>query len=60
MRLLAEASAKDEGVLAEDGTEQTMPASQLVTGSTIVVRPGKAEKPPTASCRPDSPRWTGR
>jgi Cu+-exporting ATPase len=41
MRLLAEASAKDVCVLAEDGTEQTMPASQLVTGSTIVVRPGE-------------------
>jgi Cu+-exporting ATPase len=41
MRLLAEASAKDVCVLADDGTEQSIPANQLVTGSVIVVRPGE-------------------
>ena len=41
MRLLAEAGAKDVCVLAEDGTEESVPASQLSVGQRFVVRPGE-------------------
>jgi Cu+-exporting ATPase len=41
MRLLAEASAKDVCVLADDGSEESIPASQLTAGRRFVVRPGE-------------------
>ena len=41
MRALAEASAKDVCVLAADGTETRIPASQLRAGQRFVVRPGE-------------------
>jgi Cu+-exporting ATPase len=41
IRLLAESSAKDVCVLADDGTEQSVPASQLIAGQRFVVRPGE-------------------
>jgi heavy metal translocating P-type ATPase len=41
MRLLAEAGAKDVCVLADDGTESLIPASQLKAGNVVVVRPGE-------------------
>jgi P-type Cu+ transporter len=41
MRLLAEAGAKDVRVLADDGTETLIPATELRVGQRFVVRPGE-------------------
>jgi Cu+-exporting ATPase len=41
MRLLAEAGAKDVRVLADDGTQILIPATQLRVGQRFVVRPGE-------------------
>ena len=41
VRDLAAASARDVSVLAEDGTEQRIPASRLRAGQRFVVRPGE-------------------
>jgi len=41
MRDLAAAGAKDVCLLADDGTEHRIPASQLRTGQRFVVRPGE-------------------
>ena len=41
MRDLAAAGAKDVCVLADDGTEQWIPADQLAPGQRFVVRPGE-------------------
>ena len=41
MRDLAAASARDVSVLADDGTEQRIPAARLEAGQRFVVRPGE-------------------
>jgi P-type Cu+ transporter len=41
MRDLAAAGAKDVRVLADDGTEQSLPADRLTPGQRFVVRPGE-------------------
>ena len=57
MRDLAAASARDVCVLADDGTEQRIPAALLQAGQRFVVRPGE-RSPPTARLCPASPRST--
>jgi Cu+-exporting ATPase len=57
MRDLAAASARDVCVLADDGTEQRIPAARLRAGQRFVVRRGSGS-PPTARSCPANPRWT--